>query len=153
MTDQPGATGVIATIPLPDHIRTYLDDERFATISTVDPDGTPFLNVLWYTIDGDEVVINSKVGRRWPTNLLRDPRIGFTVNDIADGYRWVALYGTVRTIHDWATTQADIAGMCRRYDADDPEAAERTIRDKFEREERVTFRFRPTRISDHLEGD
>ena len=27
-------------------------------------------------LDGDEIVLNSAVGRRWPSNLLRDPRVG-----------------------------------------------------------------------------
>ena len=107
--------------------------------------------VIWYTVDGDEIVINSAVGRRWPTNLLRDPRLAFTVTDPIDGYRWVGLTGTVRAITDWATTQADIAGMARRYHADEPEEAERIIRERFERQERIRFRFRPTAIHDELD--
>jgi len=59
----------------PDRIRAYLDDTRYATISTLDPDGGPRQAVTWYTIDGDEIILNSRIGRRWPTNLLRDPRV------------------------------------------------------------------------------
>ncbi len=135
-----------------DRIRTFLDDLRFATISTLDPDGMPRQAVVWYTVDGDEIVINSALGRRWPANLLRDPRISFSVIDAADGYRWVGLTATVRAITDRATTQADIAGMARRYHADDPDEAERLIRDRFERQDRVTFRFGSTAIQDHLDG-
>ena len=135
--------------PLPDRIRTFLDDERFATISTIDPDGAPRQAVVWYTLDGDEFVINSRVGRRWPTNLLRDPRIAFAVVDAADGQRWAGLTATVRPITDPATTQADIAGMARRYDADDPDAIRRSLAD-FESQERISFRFGPTSVHDHL---
>jgi len=136
---------------LPDHIRAFLDGERFATISTLDPDGMPRQAVVWYTLDDDEIVINSGIGRRWPTNLLRDPRLAFAVSDPADGYRWVGLNGTVRTITDWATSQADIAAMARRYHADEPDEAERIIRERFERQERISFRFRPTAIHDELD--
>jgi PPOX class probable F420-dependent enzyme len=139
------------TRPFPDHIRTFLDDERFATISTLDPDGTPFPAVVWYRVDGDEVVLNSAIGRRWPTNLLRDPRMSFAVIDAADGYRWVGLIGTVEAIFDRETTQADIAEMARRYDADDPDEAERQITEQFERQDRVSFRFRAHSIQDHLD--
>ncbi len=90
-------------------------DERYATIATIDPDGAPRQAVVWYTVDGDEIVINSAVGRRWPANLLRDPRISLAVIDAADGYRWVGLIGTVRAVTDQATAQADIAAMARRY--------------------------------------
>jgi PPOX class probable F420-dependent enzyme len=138
--------------PLPDQIRAFLDDLRFATISTIDPDGRPRQAVVWYAVDGDEIVINSAIGRRWPTNLLRDPRLSFTVIDAVDQYRWVGLTGTVRTTTDWATTQADIAGMARRYHAHEPGEAERLIRDRFERQERITFRFNPTTVHDELDG-
>ena len=62
---------------------------------------------------------------------MRDPRIALTVNDGEDGYRWVGLTGTVRATTDQSTAQADIAEMARRYHADDPDKAERLIRDRF----------------------
>ena len=89
------------------------------------PDGAPRPAVVWYTVDGDEIVINSAVGRRWPSNLVRDPRIAFSVVDSADGYRWVGLSGSVTVMDHQPTAQADIAAMCRRYHADEPEEAER----------------------------
>ncbi len=138
--------------PLPDHIRAFLDDERYATISTVDPDGGPRQAVVWYTLDGDEVVINSRIGRRWPTNLLRDPRIAFSVVDTADGQRWAGLTGTVRPITDRARAQADIAGMARRYEAADPDEVRQSIAG-FESQDRISFRFRADRVHDHLEDD
>ena len=151
MTNRPALAPPRPTIPFPDPIRVFLDALRFATISTIDPDGTPHQAVIWYAVDGDEIVINSALGRRWPSNLLRDPRIAFSVVDAADGYRWVGLNGAVRAITDWTTSQADIASMARRYHADDPEEAERLIRDRFERQERVAFRFGAAAIHDHLD--
>ena len=138
--------------PLPERVRAFLDDERYATISTIDPDGAPRQAVVWYTLDGDEFVINSRIGRRWPSNLLRDPRIALSVIDAADSARWAGLTGTVRPITDRATTQADIAGMARRYDADDPESIRESIAG-FESQERISFRFRPTSVHDHLADD
>ena len=140
------------TSALPDPIRVFLDDLRFATIATTDPDGTPRQAVIWYTLEGDELVINSRVGRRWPSNLLRDPRLSIAVGDRTDGYRWVGLTGTARAVTDQATAQADIAGMARRYHADDPDKAERIIANRFTRQERVSFRFRPDAVHDHLDG-
>jgi PPOX class probable F420-dependent enzyme len=154
MTHRPAQTSDASVLPqpFPGHIRDFLDDLRYATISTIDPDGRPRQAVVWYTVEGDEIVINSAIGRRWPTNLARDPRLSFTVIDAADQYRWVGLTGTVRTITDWATTQADIAGMARRYHAHEPGEAERIIRERFERQDRITFRFSPRSIHDELDG-
>jgi PPOX class probable F420-dependent enzyme len=138
-------------LPIPDHIRTFLDDRRFATITTIDPDGAPRQAVIWYTVDGDEILINSAVGRRWPSNLGRDPRIAFSVIDAADGYHWVGLTGTVRAITDADTAQGDIAEMARRYHAHEPEEAERLVTERFERQERISFRFGASTLHDHLD--
>ena len=140
-----------AGIHLTDKVRAFLDDTRFATASTVHPDGSPHQAVVWYTVDGDEIVVNSAVGRRWPSNLVRDPRISLLIIDVADGYRWVGLTGRVRVIEDQPTAQADIAGMARRYRAHEPEEAERIIRERFERQARISFRLRPTTVHDHLD--
>jgi PPOX class probable F420-dependent enzyme len=136
---------------LSERVRAFLDANRFATIATTDPDGSPRQAVIWYRLDGEEIVLNSLVGRRWPSNLERDPRISVAVGDQADGYRWVGLTGRVTIVHDQATAQADIAEMARRYHADEPEEAERLIRDRFERQPRVSFRVSIDAVHDHLD--
>jgi PPOX class probable F420-dependent enzyme len=141
----------LPTTSLSDEVRAFLDDLRFATISTIDPDGAPRAAVVWYTVDGDEVVINSAVGRRWPSNLVRDQRIAFSVVDSANGYRWVGLSGSVTVIDHQPTAQSDIASMCRRYHADEPEEAERLIRERFQRQPRISFRLRPGRVVEHFD--
>jgi PPOX class probable F420-dependent enzyme len=130
--------------PILDPVRAFLAESRFAIIATVDPDGAPHQAVVWYRLDGDEIVVNSAEGRRWPANLRRDPRIDVTV---ADGYRYVQARGVVTLVEDQAIAQADIAEMARRYHADDPAEAESLIRDRFEKQHRITFRLRPMRLS------
>jgi PPOX class probable F420-dependent enzyme len=136
---------------LPAHIHAFLDAPRFAAIATIDPDGAPRQALIWYTLDGDDLIINSAVGRRWPANLARDPRIALSIADQADGYRWVGLTGTATPITDQPTAQADIAAMARRYHADDPEEAEDLIRNRFERQTRISFRISIDDVHDHLE--
>lgn len=136
---------------LPERLRAFLDTNRFATIATVDPDGSPRQAVIWYRLDGDEIVINSKAGRRWPSNLERDQRIAVAVSDQADGYRWVGMTGKVTVVDDQPTAQADIAEMARRYHADDPAEAERLISDGFQRQRRVSFRIAIDAVHDHLD--
>lgn len=151
MTDSPTTTRPATFIPLPDDVRAFLDDNRFATIATLDQDGTPRQAVIWYTVDGDEIVLNSAVGRRWPSNLGRDPRVAFSVVDSVDGYRWLGITGVVTVVEDQATAQADIAAMARRYHADDPEEAERLIHGRFERQARISFRMRAASVTNHLD--
>ena len=136
---------------LSERVRAFLDANRFATIATTDPDGSPRQAVIWYRLDGDEIVLNSLVGRRWPSNLERDARISVAIGDQADGYRWIGLTGRVAIVTDQAIAQADIAEMARRYHADDTDKAERLIRDRFERQPRVSFRVSIDTVHDHLD--
>jgi PPOX class probable F420-dependent enzyme len=139
------------TIALPDSVREFLATGfRFALIATIDPDGGPRQALIWFMRDGDDLIINSAVGRRWPGNLVRDPRISVTVAD-ADGDHWVGIQGVVEAITDQPTAQADIATMARHYHADEPDEAERLIRDRFQRQERISFRVRAQAIRDHRE--
>jgi PPOX class probable F420-dependent enzyme len=142
----------IEGVTLPDRTRAFLRRERlYATISTLDEDGGPRQAVTWYRVDGDEIVINSLVGRRWPTNLLRDPRIAVAVIDPAPGENWVGLTGIARAVTDQATAQADIAEMARRYEPGEPEAAERRIRETFGRQERISFRVTVEKVHEHFD--
>lgn len=138
-------------LDLPDHVRAFLREPNFVAIATVDPDGAPRQAVIWFTLDGDDIIVNSKVGRRWPANLLRDPRVSLAVIDRADGLRWVGITGTAEPVTDQPTAQADIAEMARRYHADDPVEAERLISERFERMERISFRVRIDGLHDHLD--
>lgn len=151
MTDSPTTTRPTTFLPLPEDARAFLEDTRFATIATLDPDGTSRQAVIWYTVDGDEIVLNSAVGRRWPTNLVRDPRVSLSVIDSVDGYRWLGVSGIVTVVTDQAIAQADIAAMARRYHADDPAEAERLIHGRFERQARISFRMRAVSITNHLD--
>ena len=138
------------SIALPPHIRDFVAAPHFGSIATVDADGSPRQAIIWYLLDGDEVVVNSRVGRRWPTNVLRDPRVYLGVFDEADPLRWVGLLATAEPIKDQPQAQADIAAMARRYHHDDPATAERKIRD-FKQMERISFRIRVRAIHEHLD--
>jgi len=139
--------------PLPDRLRAFLATPgHFATLATLDPDGSPRQAVIWYRLDADgRITINSADGRRWPANLRRDPRCALSVADATSGYSFVALVGRVaEVIDDQAVAQADIAALARAYHADDPAEAEGVIA-RFRTQHRVTFRVEIVAAHDHLE--
>ena len=117
----------------------------FGTLATTTADGAPFQAVIWYLVRGDTLVVNSKVGRIWPTSLLRDPRVSVVVED---GYDWVGVRGRAAAVTDQATAQADIAEMARRYHPDDPATAGRMVR-VFEGQERISFVIQVDRVTEH----
>jgi PPOX class probable F420-dependent enzyme len=136
-----------ASAPLREDVHRFLEAPgRFAVLATIDPDGSPHQAVAWYLLDGDTIVVNSAEGRRWPANLRRDPRLTFTIED---GYHYVTVRGTVEVVDDQERAHADINTMARSYNADDPEGAERLIRDTFDKQHRISFRLQPERVAVH----
>ncbi len=135
------------TTPIEGWARETLERQGvFGTLATVRGDGSPFQAVLWYLVRGDTLVVNSKVGRIWPTNLLRDPRCSLVVED---GYDWVGVRGRAVAVTDQVTAQADIAEMARRYKAHDPAEAERMIAEVFEPQQRISFVIDVERVTEH----
>ena len=136
------------TIALSPRVRKFIAAPHYASLATTEPDGSPRQAVIWYLLDGDELVVNSRVGRRWPTNLLRDGRVYVAVFDETDPMHWVGLLGTAEPMRDQPRAQADIAAMAQRYE--DAETAADSIR-AFQEQERISFRIRVRAVHDHLD--
>lgn len=121
-----------APAPLPGNVRAFLAAPRFATIATLDADGSPHQAVVWYGLDGDSLLINSRRERHWPRNLARDPRISVAVYELERPTHWVGLKGRAELIRDGDAALEDIMAFARRYADGDPE--------RFRGQDRVTFR-------------
>ncbi len=132
-------------VTLEPNIRSFLATEppRYATIATLNADGSPHQIVIWFLVRGDQIVVNSRRGRRWPTNLDRDPRANLAVYEAEDA---VTIECEAVGSYTGEPAQADIAAMAHRFDT--PEEAQREI-SRFRTEERVTFVLRPTRVLVH----
>ncbi len=131
-----------ASRTLSDGEREYLAEPRFATIATVDPDGSPHQAVTWYALDGDDLLINSRVERHWPRNLGHDPRISVAVHDLDDPEHWLGLKGEARLVHTGADALDDIMALARRYGSANPE--------RFRGQDRVTFRITVERVFEYV---
>ncbi len=145
MISTEGTSAVSPT--LSDKARRFLEAPRFAVVAVLNPDGSPLQAVVWYAIEGDVIVFNSRMGRQWPTNLQRDRRLSFTV---ADGYEYVEMRGEVDIDEDPIRGQDVIAGLARRYHTDKESADAQIV--AFATQSRVTFTLRPTRVFERLSG-
>ncbi len=130
---------------LSDKARAFLQEKRFAVLGTINPDSTPQLSVMWYELDGDEILMNTKVGRVKERNLRRDPRISICIED---GYNYLTLTGTAQLIDDQTRAQADIKRLATRYH--NPAKAERMMRDTFSKQQRVTICMTIERVIEDL---
>jgi PPOX class probable F420-dependent enzyme len=133
---------------LPADVRDFLAAPRYAVIATNNPDGSAHQALVWYLLEGDEIVVNSMEGRRWPSNLRRDRWLSVAVNDEES---WVRVRGLVQIVDDQPTAQADIAAMARRYD--EPAVAEAAINGQFRHQQRVSFRLRPSNVHAEFRGE
>jgi PPOX class probable F420-dependent enzyme len=81
-------------ITLSDAARALFDGKNFATVATINPDGSPQTSVVWVRRDGDEVLFSTVRGRRKERNLARDSRVSLALYDQENPYRHVEIRGT-----------------------------------------------------------
>ena len=139
------------TLPalLEPRLRSFLERPLFASLATVDPDGAPRQAVIWYRLEDDgRILLNSRAGRRWPANLLRDGRASLAIADKEDGYAWLGLTGHVDAIdEDVERAREDIVALAFRYHATPTPASIAAFRTQ----PRITFRIAIDGVHDHLE--
>ena len=82
----------MATIEDPD-VRELLDQPNYAVVSTFNRDGSIHSTVVWVDTEDGNVAVNSAVGRVWPTNLQRDPRVSVVVQESGNPYNFVEIRG------------------------------------------------------------
>jgi PPOX class probable F420-dependent enzyme len=85
---------------LTEEVRRALTGGRLAHLTTINPDGSPQVSVVWIGLDGDDIVVGHLMRGRKVTNITRDPRVALTVE--AEGANPVGLanylivYGSAR---------------------------------------------------------
>ena len=123
--------------------RTFLEQVRFAVVGTINPDGSPHLAVMWYLLDGNDIVVNSAQGRLKDRNLARDARISVMV---ADGYRFVRIDGRVTIEHEQAIAHNDIRRLALRYYGN-AKRADEAMSATFSKQHRITYRLPIRRVN------
>lgn len=118
---------------LTDAVRAFLEEPRFAVLATIGRDGTPQQTVMWYELQGDRIMMNTKRGRVKDRNLRRDARVSVCVED---GYRYVTITGTCEIHTDPEQGWRDIERLAVRYHG--AERAAEMAR-QFRREDRETL--------------
>ncbi|NJP06886.1 MAG: PPOX class F420-dependent oxidoreductase [Chloroflexaceae bacterium] len=116
-------------------MRAFLDEPRFAVVTTLNRDGSPHMTVLWYDLQGNEIVMNAERHRQKIANLRCNPHIGLTVED---AYRYISVYGMATLVDDPPTTKADIYRLAIRYCG--PVEGQRLFATEYGHEQRITIR-------------
>ncbi|MEU3065084.1 PPOX class F420-dependent oxidoreductase [Streptomyces subrutilus] len=127
---------------LSDDLKKLIDDSPvFATVATIQPDGSPQLSITWLTRDGDDLLVSTTVGRRKEKNLRADPRITVMINPASAPYTYAEVRGSVTLTTEGG--QELIDALSRKYTGKDYAEFNPASKDDAER---VVVRVTPRKV-------
>jgi PPOX class probable F420-dependent enzyme len=124
-------------------VARLLDAEPVVWLSTVRPDGTPHLVPIWFSWDGESILIASKPHARKVANLRENPRVMLALGEPDDDFD-VGLLEGIAEVLDGPAAQSLPASHLRKYR--DQMAAIGLTREEFLATYSLVIRVRPTRF-------
>ena len=124
---------------IPSGYKDLLEKKAFASLATVNADGTPQVTPVWFDWDGSHLRVNTAKGRIKDKNMRSRPTVALAIMDPENPYRYLQIKGRVASV---AETGADayIDALAKKYLGKD--------RDPYRKadEVRVTFAIAPDRV-------
>jgi PPOX class probable F420-dependent enzyme len=120
--------------------RAIFDKRVIAHVASIGPDGGPYVSPVWVELDGDDIVMNTALGRMKARNLASDPRVAVSLTDPDDDEVCVIVMGTVVGFTTKGADE-DIDRLARKY------TGSATFLDRKEGQVRVTVTIRADRIA------
>lgn len=101
---------------IPESFRDLFERETYAHFATVMPDGTPQVTPVWvdYDAEADRLLVNTARGRRKERNASRDPKVGLSMVDPDDPYRFLSVRGEVDELTEEGAVE-HINELAQRY--------------------------------------
>jgi PPOX class probable F420-dependent enzyme len=128
---------------LTDELRALLDERRYATLATHDPEGTIHLTPLWFLFDDGRFYFPSFAASRKVKNLRRNPSASVVIDARSPGKeRWLSASGTAEILTGDEASAIN-AGIRRRYLTQDA-IDDARIEPVFAAADDVTIRLTPT---------
>ncbi len=124
---------------IPEIAQAWIDDNAFATIATVLPNGYPQQSVVWVERDGDDLLVSTVKGRRKHLNMERDPKVSVLVYPKDNPYSYVEIRGTVSMAEEGGRELID--RLAQRYTG-----ADRYTMDDGTDNVRVVVRITPDKV-------
>lgn len=101
---------------IPEQYQDLLTTEKkaFATIATVQPDGSPQVTPVWFDTAGDKIRVNVAKGRVKVRNMTEGARVALAIMDPDNAYRYVQVRGMVTKVTEEGG-KAHIDTLSRKY--------------------------------------
>jgi len=118
MVDAPRERAEAVAVTFNEATRRLLDGRNFATVATLNPDGSPHSSVVWVTRSGDMVLFSTRASRQKARNLARDPRVSVSIFETENPYNSAEIRGTAELIEDEGKTLPK--ELSHKYLGEDP---------------------------------
>jgi len=112
-------------------------------LTTVGAGGYPHSSMVWCSLDGDSVLLNTGRGYAKERNMRRDPRVSVFAFDPARPGRWVEVQGTAELVEEGAVEHLNRLSLSY---TGKPDFYRDVMPELAGRETRVIVRVKPTRV-------
>jgi PPOX class probable F420-dependent enzyme len=123
----------------------YLDllsenSKAFLYLATVMSDGSPQVTPVWFSVDGEHILINTAERRTKERNMKARPKVGMVIQDPNDPYRYLGIRGEIVSYTNEGADE-HINALSLKYDGKpwEPKPGQK----------RIIFRIKPTRFDEH----
>lgn len=123
----------------------FVRSMKWAVVTSLRKDGSPTTSVVFYALDGDDLIFSTTKDRLKAKTIINDPRAALTVLDEGAPYRFVSIEGNA-TVQETDVVPGHIAvnkAMRGLADWQPPDGYEETLRTQG----RVIIRVKPERVS------
>ncbi len=128
------------TIP-PSHLDLLADHTKaFLYLGTVMKDGSPQVTPVWFSAEGEHILVNTAEGRVKTRNMRRDGRVALCITDPANPYRYLQIRGRVEEVTH-AGAEEHINALALKYTGKPWEYQPGQVR--------VIFKIRPEKVDAH----
>jgi PPOX class probable F420-dependent enzyme len=102
------------TVKIPESHADLFTKKTFAHLATIDPEGFPHVSPMWIDRDGDMILLNTTRDRVKSRNISKNTKIGLSLIDPDDPYRYMAVEGVVTEVREQGAEE-HVHKLSQRY--------------------------------------
>ena len=99
---------------IPSGYKDLLEKKAFASLATVNVDGTPQVTPVWFDWDGSHLRVNTAKGRIKDKNMRSRPTVALAIMDPENPYRYLQVKGRVASVTETGA-DAHIDALAKKY--------------------------------------
>jgi len=126
----------------PEKFLDLLSDESkaFLYLATLMSDGSPQVTPVWFSVDGEYILINTAEHRIKERNMRTRPRVAMVIQNLKDPYRYLGIRGEIES-YTYEGGDEHINALSLKYDGKPWKLVPG--------QKRVIFRVKPTHFDEH----